>query len=280
MWSLAELLAPAPAIEVVDVGAALGERPPYQSLVEAGLARVTGFEPNAAECERLNASYGGRHRFFPHFVGDGLPATMHETNWVLTGSLFEPNTPLLSKFQSLAELVTPVARHPVQTRRLDDIPEIERIDLLKIDVQGAELSVFQNATRLLAGTLVIQTEVEFNELYKGQPLFADVDACLRAQGFQFHTFAGIAGRAFKPLVVSNNVNQPLRQYLWADAIYVRDWMHLDALDAAALARYALLAHDVLGSYDLAHLVLAELDRRDAGTRAAHYLQRLMHAKAA
>ncbi len=279
IWSLLDLFPQALEIDVLDVGAALSERPAYQTLVDAQRARIIGFEPNASECERLNREYGAPHRFFPLFVGDGKPATFHETNWTLTGSLFEPNTPLLQTFQNLAEVVTPVARHSVTTTRIDDIAEISNVDLFKIDVRGAELAVFQNASRALASALVVQTEVEFVELYRGQPLFADVDSFLRRQGFQFHAFNGLSGRTFKPLVFNNDPNAPIRQALWSDAIYVRDWMRLHELDPTRLLKYAVLAHDLLGSYDLAHIVLAALDRQVKGSYATQYLQRLTGASA-
>ena len=71
-WSLLELFeSESFQIEILDIGAALAESPSYQGLVDAGRARITGFEPNQAECEKLNQLYGGTHRFFPHFVGDG-----------------------------------------------------------------------------------------------------------------------------------------------------------------------------------------------------------------
>jgi FkbM family methyltransferase len=260
-WSLLELFDEAWAIDVLDVGAALNDTPPYQALVAAGRARVIGFEPNQAECERLNAAYGGSHKFIPFFLGDGGAATFHETNWVLTGSLFAPNTRLLEKFGNLGEVTMPVGQHPVTTTRADDIPEIGNVDFFKIDVQGAELSVFQNATRVLGDALIVHTEVEFLELYKEQPLFADVDTFLRRQGFVFHTFDGFGMRAFKPLVRDFDANLGFRQYLWSDAIYVRDWLCLEKLPDEKLKKFAVLAHDVLGSFDLAHLVLSELERR-------------------
>jgi protein O-GlcNAc transferase len=275
MWSLLESFPEDFQINILDVGAALSERPPYQSLVDAGRGRIFGFEPNREACEQLNREYGTSHRFFPFFVGDGLPAIFHETNWALTGSLYEPNSRLLEKFQNLAEVVTPVAAHPVDTTRLDDIAEIGDIDFIKIDVQGSELAVLKNASRALSGALLIQTEVEFVELYKGQPLFADVDTFLRAEGFQFHTMNGVSGRAFKPLIANGDVNSAFRQSLWADALYVRDWMRLDDLSDAKLRNYAIIAHDVLRSYDLAHLVLSTLDKRTRGDRAAQYLRRLV-----
>jgi protein O-GlcNAc transferase len=274
MWSLLEFFPDEFQISVLDIGAAYTEPPPYQPLIDAGRARLVGFEPDPQECERLNREYGPPHRFFPHFVGDGGPATFHETNWTLTGSLYAPNSALLAKFQNLAELMTPVATHAVGTTRIDDIPEIDDVDFIKIDVQGSELSVFRNATAALSKTLVIQTEVEFVELYRGQPMFADVDSFLRSAGYQLHAFNGFGSRAFKPLVVNNDINAGFRQILWSDAIYVRDWMRLRELDGVKLRKYAVLAHDVLQSFDLAHLVLAALDLKIGSDFAANYLSRL------
>ena len=274
MWSLLEFFPIGSQINILDVGAALLDTPPYQSLIDAGVGRLFGFEPDPEACARLNEEYGDPHRFFQHFVGDGHRATFHETNWGPTGSLYAPNSRLLEKFQNLAEVVTPVATHAVNTIRIDDIAEINDVDFLKIDVQGAELSVLQNARRVMSSALVVQVEVEFVELYQGQPMFADVDIFLRAQGFQFHTFNGFGSRAFKPLAPQGNPNAGFRQYLWSDAIYVRDWMHLEGLSERKLRNYAILAHDLLNSYDLAHFALAALDRNTKSNLATAYVRRL------
>lgn len=277
MFSLLDLLPGSFLLDIIDVGASFNpeETAPYQKLVESGRARLTGFEPNREACDQLRQTYPAPHRFFPYFIGDGGPATFHETNQTQTGSLFEPNTTLLQKFQNLAEVVTPVAEHSVQTQRLDDLPEIGNVDFFKIDVQGAELSVFRGAKNALQQALVIWTEVSFVDLYKGQPLFADIDGCLRDSGFQFHRIhEGFGSRVFKPLVYYGNLNSGGSQQLWADVIYVRDWMVLDGLDAAKLLKYAVLTHDVLGSYDLAHFVLLEFDRQQGTWLAPSYLNRL------
>jgi FkbM family methyltransferase len=245
MWSLLEFFPEDFKINILDIGAAFTEKPPYQSLVDAGRGRIFGFEPDIQACEQLNRKYGNPHRFFPFFVGDGRPATFHETNWAPTGSLYEPNTPLLEKFQNLAEVTTPVATHAVKTTRLDDIAEIIEIDFIKIDAQGSELAIFEHASLVLSSTLLIQTEVLFVELYRRQPMFADVDIFLRTNGFQFHTLNGFAGRVFKPLVLNGDVNSALRQALWSDALYVRDWMRLEELSETKLRNYAILAHDVV-----------------------------------
>lgn len=274
MWSLLELFEPESfCIEILDIGAAISESPSYQPLVDRGRARITGFEPNPDECTRLNQLYGGTHRFFPHFVGDGNPATFYETNWNLTGSLLEPNSRLLDMFQYLGEGTRLVARHPVSTVRLDDIDDLADIDFIKIDIQGGELAVFNNALRVLSGVVAIQTEVEFVELYKKQPMFSDVDPFLRNQGFQFHTFMGFGSRSFKPIIVGGDLNRGINQYLWSDAVYVRDWLRLRHLSDIKLKKFAVIAHDIFKSYDLAHLILQTLDSNAGGDFSTRYMQR-------
>src|SRR5262249_22272238 len=52
------------------------------------------------------------------------------------------------------------------------------------DVQGAELSILKAVrSEHWRDVLAVQTEIEFVEFYRGQPLFADVDAFMRDRGF-------------------------------------------------------------------------------------------------
>lgn len=261
---------------VLDVGALGGmaghEAPPYDGLVKAGLAHVLGFEPDAEGCEALNKKYANRHCFLPHFVGEGGPATYHETNWAPTGSLYKPNQPLLEKFQNMHELTTLIAEHPIETKRIDDLAEVGDVDFVKVDVQGAELAVFKGGERVMRNALLVHTEVEFVALYENQPLFADVDTLLRSYGYQFHTFVGFAGRCFKPVKAQQNINSYVRQLLWADAIYVRDWMHFSHLPLGKLNKLAVLLHEMVRSFDLCHLVLQAIDAREGGDRAPRYLK--------
>src|SRR5258706_14852655 len=107
-FSLYDLHPDLPPVEVVDVGAF--ENPlhpaPYGRLMQAGRARITGFEPNFEGCLRLNLNYGAPHRFFPVCVGDGGPAKFYATNRIQTASLYAPNTPLLKLFHALDEMTT------------------------------------------------------------------------------------------------------------------------------------------------------------------------------
>jgi hypothetical protein len=109
------------------------------------------------------------------------------------------------------------------------------------------------------------------ELYKKQPMFADVDIFLRGKGFQFHTFTGFGTRAFKPIVVGGDPNRGMRQYLWSDAVYFRDWLALDHLSDLKLKKMAILAQEVFQSSDLAYLILLKLDQNCGTDYALRFL---------
>ena len=277
-FSYFEIVPEVPLIHIIDVGAMLLGTEPlvYRSLVERGVATVIGFEPVPAECDRLNKELGPTQRFLPYFVGDGTQGTFHLTNASMTSSLYSPNTPLLEQFQNLAELVRVVQTEPVQTTRLDDLGDlISDCDFFKLDIQGAELATFRGGSRVLQQATVIQTEVNFVPLYEKQPLFAEVDIHLRGAGFLFHRFWGISGRSFKPFLINNNINQALSQQLWADAVYVKDFLQLERLGAEKLLKMGCLLHEIFGSYDLAFRTLVAHDNVTGGDFSRKYLQRFV-----
>jgi len=273
----AELLEalPVAAVTVVDVGASsLGEESePYASLVRAGRARVTGFEPNADALSQLRQTFPdpATHAYLPHIVGDGGVAIFHETEWSLTASLLPPNRAMLDRYHQLGALVQLKAQHAVQTVRLDDVIAPGGMDLLKIDVQGAERLVFDGAAGRLAECLVVWTEVEMVPLYRGQPLFGDIDARLREHGLQFLCFTGLASRTLASWP-QDSLPAPRRtQQLWADAIYVPGPERIASLSADAAARLALLAHHVVDACDLCHAALLRFDEVAHSDFAPRYL---------
>ncbi|MBK8162145.1 MAG: FkbM family methyltransferase [Gammaproteobacteria bacterium] len=272
-FSLSELIQPETRITILDVGASLTEKPPYAHLIESGLVRVIGFEPNEEQCEKLRNSYGKPHEFFPYFIGDGNPAVFWETNWFATGSLFKPNKPMLEKFQNLYELVTPVAQHNIQTKRLDDIPEIDDVDYIKIDVQGAELMVFKGGEKLLEKVLFIHSEAEFHQLYEDQPLFADLDIYLRGRNFMFGKFVGFGTRCIKPTLVNSNPNLGTH-ILWCDALYLKNWLDPSVFSNDKLIKYAIIGHDMYDYADLSYYLLKHLDERKGTNYARDYYQML------
>ncbi|MCH9001961.1 MAG: FkbM family methyltransferase, partial [Planctomycetes bacterium] len=79
-----------------------------------------------------------------------------------------------------------------------------RVDLLKLDVQGAELQALYGAKELLNSVRLIYLEVSFVPLYKDCPLHAEIDSFLKECGFRQH---GIYPS-----------DQP---HHWGDALYIK-----------------------------------------------------------
>ena len=215
------------SIKIVDVGAnPIDGKPPYAPLMASGLAQVIGFEPNAKALAQLNWQKGPFETYLPHAVGDGRRHRLRFCAAPGMTSLLEPDPKVLSLFHGFTEWGRVTATEAVDTVRLDDVPETTGLELLKIDIQGAELMVFQNAVERLRTALVIHTEVEFLPMYVGQPLFSDIDQFLRAQGFVLHRFDRLISRVVKPLLINNDHKAGLSQLLWADAIFIRDFTGL------------------------------------------------------
>ena len=131
--------------------------------------------------------------------------------------------------------------------------------------------VLQAAQATLADITVVQCEVEFVELYEGQPLMADVDAFLRSQGFCLLKFAPLKGRPFKPLRIEAHPLSPISQILWTDAIYVKDFRQRAVWSEHQLKAAAFLPHELYNASDLVSLLLSELDARHGTDWQSLYL---------
>jgi len=60
---------------------------------------------------------------------------------------------------------------------------IDKIDIIWMDLQGAELKALQSLGSLLKTVQIIHTELEMNPMYEGQCLFRDVNEFLLENGF-------------------------------------------------------------------------------------------------
>jgi hypothetical protein len=132
--ALRDLLAPSRLTHVVDIGANPldGGKPPYLPVLSAGLCHVTGFEPQVRELLALQLSHGPNELYLPYAVGDGSSSTLNVCRATGMTSLLEPDPTTLGLFPALQPCGEVVERIPVETRRLDDISEIEHLDFLKM----------------------------------------------------------------------------------------------------------------------------------------------------
>lgn len=262
----------APRVKVVDIGAnPIDAEPPYAAMLRAGDAEVVGFEPNREALALLDRRKGPLERYFPFAVGDGARHRLHICQAPGMTSLLEPDPAVLGLFHGFPDWGRVVATEEVETVRLDDVAETAGADLLKLDIQGAELMVLRHAEARLREAVVIQAEVEFLPLYKDQPLFSEMEIFLRARGFALHRFFPEVSRAVRPMMVNNDPYAGLGQLVWADAVFIRDLTRLEALTDRQVLAMAAILHDAYGAYDIAFRLVAEHDRRSGASRAEAYL---------
>jgi len=190
MWHLRlpRLLADRGIETILDVGANDGG---YAADVLAGgyTGRIISFEPLPAARTRLEAKasgYDGRWTLGPRIAlsnRDG-EAEFHEAGNSVSSSLL----PMTKAHTDAAPASETVQTITVETRRLDDIlPSLGLVPpaFLKLDVQGAESLVLEGAIQALQGAIVgVQLEMSLAPLYEDQASAADLDALLRAQGFE------------------------------------------------------------------------------------------------
>ncbi|OYW59464.1 MAG: hypothetical protein B7Z31_05850 [Rhodobacterales bacterium 12-65-15] len=249
---------------VVDVGAnPFNGSPVYGLLRRAGVARIIGFEPQAEALAALQQAAGPDEVYLPYAVGSGSTETLYLTKNSGLVSTLQP-APWIGRYLSpwwrKAIVVGEEASMP--TVRLDDLSEIETVDFLKIDIQGGELKVFQNARRKLATTALVQTEVAILRYYQNQPTLGEVQAELEGQGFLAHKFVEISAHhvGYRGALAGK---LPIRgsQATTADLAFVRDPTEMETLPLDTVQHLAILADAVLRSYDLVFRCLTELVRR-------------------
>jgi FkbM family methyltransferase len=261
---LACLLGMSRLTHVVDIGAnPIDGAPPYRPLLDARLCRVTGFEPQASALAELNFKKGANEAYLPYAVGDGREHTLNLCAYPGWTSIFVPSAAALEVFSFFKNNARVVSQTRIATHRLDDLDQVDDVDFLMIDIQGGELAVFVHGREKLKNAVAIQTELQFVNLYEGQPSFGQVDQELRAQGFIPHAFAALKKWPISPLQFAADPTTPLNQLLEADLVYVRDFIHSDGMSSDQLKHLCLIAHSCYNSFDLAGRCVALLEQRKA-----------------
>ncbi|HKU43215.1 MAG TPA: FkbM family methyltransferase [Polyangiales bacterium] len=176
---------------IVDVGARGGLQAHWSRIREHCV--FVGFEPEIAEAKRLQSQAKPNELYLPSALdGEVRTATLHHCVKPTRSSLYPPDPEVIADLYGTAEPYRVSRTESIQVTTLDSLLVSKSLpdpDFIKLDTQGSELDILKGARTALASSLLgVESEVEFIRLYKDQPLFEDVSAFLRQQGFDLIGF--------------------------------------------------------------------------------------------
>ncbi len=209
---IAELtrLAGSRILQVLEIGAADG-RDTMKLAKAFPQATVTAFEPLSENFEKLATAAISQ----PNIVAVNAAASessgrmkFYITELADASSLLMPLRTELTfdKYMTLASETL------VDVKSIDEWArdsKVNRIDIMKLDAQGAELGILKGAKQLLGrrDIGVIYSEVLFLPIYQEAPLYHDIAMYLASMGYRLHN-------------LYNLVHNQKGELAWGDAIFV------------------------------------------------------------
>lgn len=250
----------------VDVGARWGAKSGLLTLFPA--SRWIGFEPDPDEFAAIDSNKQKGQQCLPFALSDKSGSqNLYITKSPDWSSLYEPNPEVLSQFNGLKDFCHVTHHCQAPLRALDELAAsyedlLANADYLKLDVQGAEADVLRGAQTLLAASLIaVEVEVEFLQLYKGQPLFDEIHRIMIDNDFVLFDMSrnrcirsGFSGEI-----------ETRGQLIWSDTLYLKDFRDLVAQNRCDKLFALLLVAMELGFPDYSLSVLqAMLANKIAG----------------
>lgn len=198
-------------ITIVDIGAAGGIHKRW-SKIEKHIHAIC-FEPDERSYKKLlnnkhiickNIGLSNKKGFLKIYL----------TKKPTCSSVYPPNDKFIKFFQNPNRFKV-VKEIDIKVDTLDNqlsLSNINDIDYIKLDTQGSELQILQGAKKTLDNVFGLRIEVEFNRIYKEQPLFSDIDSYLSNYNFQLFDLR---------LSRWPRISTGRKQLIAADAIYFK-----------------------------------------------------------
>lgn len=170
---------------IVDIGAADGMVSSYFSKNLKNV-KIIAFEPNPEEYKKaLKNNSSNRSVELRNMALSDKPGTvaMNVLSNSFSSSLLMPDRSEID--DGMAAKLSLKNTIDVTCSTLDlELRECGKIDLIKIDTQGTEISVLNGATEVLKRTKYVLIEQNNNSYYKGGCWYYEVDHFLRDRGFE------------------------------------------------------------------------------------------------
>ena len=188
MFVLSRIFDPEKVNLIIDAGASIGDTSQKLSNLFPN-ADVHAFEPFPEFVDALQqkAIVNPKIKVQPFALGEkNGTCSFHVNESKGTNSLLKPREKSREVYGSLMESEGVIEVH---LKRLDDwvaSTNIQKVDILKLDLQGGELSALQGATELLQKGNIssILCEVMFEKAYQEQPSWIELVSLIEKSGFR------------------------------------------------------------------------------------------------
>lgn len=172
---------------IVDIGGARGYTA-YLFNQYLPKASITVFEPLSENLPVIKKQLAGisNIKIIQKALGNEIgEKSINKSSRITSSSLLDFETNIDSTY--MQEALKDNSTETIQISKLDEeLKEVSKIGIIKIDVQGFEVEVLKGAKNTLAKTSLVVVEVSNHHVYKNAPMYFDVDEILRENGFQLY----------------------------------------------------------------------------------------------
>ena len=244
---------------ICDVGASPIDKTEFiDELFNETFSQIIGFEPNKKEYDKLKTKDPNK-KFYNYAIGDGEDKILNICKAPGMSSFLKPDLNYLKKFHGFEEWAQIISEEKVNTKKLNEIDE--KIDFLKIDVQGYEYEVLINGLEKLNNVKVIQIETSPFPLYQGEKNSSEIMKLLENSGFMLHMFNKINTRIFKPMVLANNKTLGLNHLFQLDCVMVKNFEEINKFSEEDLTKLILIMFYSFKSYDFVDYLISMMDEK-------------------
>jgi FkbM family methyltransferase len=245
-------------ISICDIGAAPCEKQILiDSLLDNTNCKLTGFEPNKIQFDKLNESKNKKYYNFA--IGDGKEKILNICKAPGMSSFLKPDNNYNKMFHNFFYWGQIIDKIKVKTKKLDDIET--DFDLIKIDVQGYESELIKYGKNKIKNSLVIQIEVSPISSYIDAKPFPYVYNQLENLDFDLHMFSNIENRSFAPLIINNSTTTGLYYLYQLDCVFVKKFKIIDSLELKDLLKLIHIMHYGFQAYDFVLNLILSLNKK-------------------
>ena len=246
-------------IIICDIGASPIDKTDFiDELFNNTESKLIGFEPNNDEFIKLEKNNEKKH-YYNYAIGDGSEKILNICKGAGMTSFLEPDLNYLKNFEWFNINSEIIKREKVKTKKLDDLNE--RIDFLKIDVQGYESEVIKYGKEKIKNSLVVQLETSPIPLYKNEKTFPYLVLELEKLDFSLHMFNKVNTKPFKPMKVNNSIFMGINHLFQLDCVMIKNLNKIDSLSKEEIIKMILIMFYSFKSYDLVDYLISEMDKR-------------------